>query len=404
MTRQLSALQSQNELEWHISGSKSESNRLLILQAFYPQIKITNLSNSNDTQVLKKALQNSSNIVDVGHAGTAMRFLTAYFASQATAEVFLTGSQRMQERPIKILVEALRNLGAKIEYAKQEGFPPLLIKPAVLTKSQVSLPANISSQYISALLLIAPRQKNGLQIGLTQTVTSLPYIEMTLNLLRQLGAKINFQNNTISVDYLKEPIKNNFQVEPDWSSASYFYSLAALSKTASISLPGFSKNSLQGDVQVAEIYKQLGVKTSFTETGIRLKKQTANNYSKNLELDLSNTPDLAQTIVVTCLGLNISCNLKGLHTLKIKETDRLQALKTELEKFGAKVKITSDSLQLLPAEKLVENVQVETYQDHRMAMAFAPLAVKIPLSIKNPEVVKKSFPDFWKALAAAGIR
>ncbi len=404
MMRQLSASQNQLDLEWQISGSKSESNRLLILQAFYPQIKITNLSSSQDTQVLKKALQSKSQSINIGHAGTAMRFLTAYFSVIATKEIGLTGSQRMQERPIKILVEALRNLGAKIEYAKQKGFPPLVIKPSTLSGNQVSLPANISSQYISALLLIAPQLKNGLQIGLTQNITSLPYIKMTLSLLRQLGVKTNFQNNTISVNFLEKPIQNNFQVEPDWSSASYFYSLVALSKTSKILLPGFVNNSIQGDAEIIEIYKQFGVKTSFTEKGISLQKDEGNNYPKKVELDLSNTPDLAQTIAVTCLGLNISCVLNGLHTLKIKETDRLQALKTELEKFGAKVQISHDQLKLSPTQNLEKDVLVETYQDHRMAMAFAPLAVKTPLTIQNPEVVKKSFPNFWKALAAAGIR
>lgn len=401
---QLEAFKKNIDVQWNISGSKSESNRLLILKALFPEIEIINLSNSQDTQVLQEALQNENTKIDIHHAGTAMRFLTAYYAAFTKKELVVTGSKRMQERPIKILVEALRKIGAKIDYLSTAGYPPLQIKPAKLSSNQVVLPATISSQYISALLLIAPKLKNGLQLNLTGKITSLPYIQMTLKLLQNLGVKTSFKNNSIEVEPIENPLKKQFVVESDWSSASYFYSLAALSNSAKISLATFQKNSLQGDAKVAKIYAQLGVKTTFTENGILLEKDEDVSYPNIVQLDLTDTPDLAQTIAVTCLGLQIKCKLSGLHTLKIKETDRLSALKTELEKFGASVLINDSQLELRPSKTLATEVTVATYQDHRMAMAFAPLVLKTKLEIKNPEVVEKSFPDFWKAFESAKIK
>ncbi|MEZ4778519.1 MAG: 3-phosphoshikimate 1-carboxyvinyltransferase [Flavobacteriaceae bacterium] len=390
--------------EIQITGSKSESNRLLILQVLYPQITIENLSESDDTQYLQKALQSSESIVDIHHAGTAMRFLTAYFATKENVEVALTGSTRMQERPIAILVDALRDLGANIEYEKKEGFPPLKIKGKKLIKNQVSVAANTSSQYLSALLLVASSLPNGLILSLEGEITSLPYLTMTLALLEQVGIESTFSENTITILPQKSINKQTVVVESDWSSASYFYSIVALSEGLEISLKSYRYPSLQGDAALAEIYEQLGVTTEFfpKENSLKLSKDKS-KLPKAVSLHLVNTPDIAQTIAVTCFGLGVACHLTGLHTLKIKETDRLLALQTELEKMGATVNVTEDSLSLFPSEKLVENSIIATYNDHRMAMAFAPLALKTALQIEDPEVVSKSFPTFWQDLEKLGF-
>ena len=377
-----------------IPGSKSESNRALILQKLFPSIHIDNLSDSDDTLYLMKALETKNDLIDIGHAGTAMRFLTAFFAVQDGQEVVLTGSDRMQDRPISILVDALNQLGADIKYSKIEGFPPLKIKGKALNQSKITLKANVSSQYISALLLIAPALKNGLELTLDGKITSVPYIKMTLVLLNQIGCETSFVGNQIKVSKLNSAKPILLKIEPDWSSASYFYSLVALHPKAEILLKGFTKNSLQGDAQVAEIYNSLGVKTIFESDGIRLKSKPIERTSR-LSLNLENTPDLAQTIACTYLGLGIDCHLTGLHTLKIKETDRLTALQNELTKFGAKVSITDDHLELFAIKNLQRDVLIETYNDHRMAMAFAPLSLKTPIQIGNPEVVSKSYKNFW---------
>lgn len=385
-----------------ITGSKSESNRALILQALYPTISLSNLSNSDDTVVLQKALSVKEGTVDIHHAGTAMRFLTAYLASQEGVEVVLTGSSRMQERPIKLLVNALKDLGADISYLEKEGFPPLKITGKKLHKSSVTVQANISSQYISALMLIGASLPNGLDINLKGLVTSAPYINMTLELLHYFGIEAQFEGQLITIQPKKKIEPRTFEIESDWSSASYYFSIAALSKTAKLKLKNYKHFSLQGDSQIVSIYHELGIKTIFNENEILLEKQSVKK-PKSLQLDLQNMPDLAQTIAVTCLGLGIGCELKGLHTLKIKETDRLVALKNEMEKFGAKVVITHDCLRLSPIGSLNENVEVETYNDHRMAMAFAPLALKIPLTIKDAGVVSKSYPEFWKDMESIGF-
>ncbi len=390
-----------------ITGSKSESNRLLLLQALYPSIYIENLSNSDDSNLMQSALQSTENIIDIHHAGTAMRFLTAYFSIQKGREIILTGSNRMQERPIQILVEALQQLGAEISYEKNHGFPPLKIKGKTLTKSKVTLNANVSSQYISALLLIAPKLKNGLELTLEGKITSIPYIEMTLSLLSEIGVETSFKNKLVKVNYLENisPLGIKGLVESDWSSASYYYSIVALSNIGTkIELSYYKKDSLQGDSALTEIYKELGVQTTFKNNSIIIKKSLITNRQSSMKLDLGNAPDLAQTIVVTCFGLGIECFLTGLQTLKIKETDRLLALKNEIEKLGGQVKITQDSLQLLVSKNSNKNVNIETYNDHRMAMAFAPLALNKSIVINDAEVVSKSYPNFWNDLKTIGFQ
>lgn len=395
---------SSENLKINICGSKSESNRLLILQAQFPNISIENLSDSDDTAVLQKGLKISKGTVDVHHAGTAMRFLTAYFAATEGTEVLLTGSARMQQRPIGILVEALKSLGADIEYAQNEGFPPLRIKGKKLLKNEVTIKADVSSQYISALMLIAPALPKGLKISLQGKTTSVPYIEMTLQLLKNIGISGDFKKNVISISSAENVDDKLMIVESDWSSASYFYSLVALSDDLQITLGSFSKESLQGDAALVQIYESFGVQTYFniSEKTISLSKKDT-QLPDSLLLDLANTPDLAQTIAVSCFGLGIGCRLTGLHTLKIKETDRLSALKIELEKLGASVQIDESSLNLEKSFHLNPEVSIETYQDHRMAMAFAPLALKTQLTINNAEVVSKSYPNFWEDIQKMGI-
>ena len=377
-----------------ITGSKSESNRLLILQQFYTNLKIENVSNSDDTIVLQKALKSTSNEINIGHAGTAMRFLTAYFAVKENAEIVLTGSQRMQNRPVKILVSALRELGAEIHYLKNEGYPPLKIKGKKLHGNYVEIEGNISSQYISALLLIAPTLPKGLQLKFKSEVTSVPYIEMTLQLLKEIGIQFSWQGECIIIKPRSNIETKTIMVESDWSSASYFYSVAALCPKSEIRLSFFKKGSLQGDAVLPKIYKNLGVSTVFESNSIVLKNRKILNFDP-LNLNLINTPDIAQTIAVTCFGLGIECFLSGLHTLKIKETDRLVALKNEIEKLGGEVHITNESLHLKSSTKFNENMDIATYDDHRMAMAFAPLAIKVPLGIEDSNVVSKSYPSFW---------
>ena len=384
--------------ELTITGSKSESNRLLVLQALYPQIDIRNLSNSDDSQVTQKGLRSQSNIVDIHHAGTAMRFLTAYFAIQPDREIVLTGSERMQERPIKLLVEALNGLGADITYEKEPGFPPLIIRGKEITKDQLALPANISSQYISALMLIAPKLKNGLKIDLLGETTSVPYIKMTQSIMDQLGFETAFDGNQIIIKPISKINANRWTVESDWSSASYFYSIVALADSGEITLSNYFEKSKQGDAALSEIYEKFGVKTTHSNGKITLSKVEGFNLPNYIMLNLKNTPDLAQTIAVSCLGLDLDCKLTGLHTLKIKETDRLTALKIELEKLGAEVKITDRSLELVNSTKINKNISIDTYNDHRMAMAFAPLGLKVPININNAEVVSKSYPGFWDDL------
>ncbi|WP_029270574.1 3-phosphoshikimate 1-carboxyvinyltransferase [Flavobacterium sp. KJJ] len=380
-----------------VTGSKSETNRLLLLKALFPNITLANTSNSDDSEVMQKALIGNDEIVDIHHAGTAMRFLTAYFAVNENREVVMTGSSRMQERPIKILVEALGQLGVEISYEKEEGYPPIRIKGKKVTASKVTLAANVSSQYISALLLVASKLENGLELTLEGEITSIPYIKMTLALLKDLDIQTSFEGNVIKVHPKAEVASKEMVVESDWSSASYFFSLVALADTASITLSSYKENSLQGDSELVSLYEKLGVQTTFEGNKMTLVKQADFKF-EDVNFELNNTPDIAQTIVVTCLGLGIGCHLTGLHTLKIKETDRLEALRIELTKLGANISVTNDSLTLVASENINHNVKISTYNDHRMAMAFAPLALKVPIIIENAEVVSKSYPDFWNDL------
>jgi len=387
-----------------ITGSKSETNRLLILQYLYPNIKIINPSQSEDSVVLKKALYSSSNTIDIYHAGTAMRFLTALFSIIESKEIILTGSLRMQNRPIEVLVSSLKKIGANINYLEKNGYPPLKIIGKKLIKDKVSLDSNISSQYISALMLIAPKLKNGLLIKLNGTITSKPYILMTQSILKKIGIKADFNQNYIKVEPYRDVIKpTQIVVESDWSSASYYYSLVSLSSIGTeIILSNFKKNSLQGDSILSMIFLDFGVQTVYENNKIILTKV---KMSKNqINYNLINSPDIAQTIAVTCLGLGINCFLTGLHTLLIKETNRLQALKTEIEKFGAKVYIDKDSINISKSQNLKDNVKIDTYEDHRMAMSFAPLSLVTNIQINNAEVVAKSYPDYWADLKKIGIK
>ena len=388
-----------------IPGSKSESNRLLILKGCYPNISITNLSNSDDTISLLKGIEQVDGIVDVHHAGTAMRFLTAYFASKKGVDIIIMGSKRMHERPIRILVDALNDLGADIHYLKNKGFPPLKIIGTDLNVSSVNLNAAVSSQYISALMLIAPSLKNGLTINLEGKITSIPYIDMTLDLLKKVGVSGTFSNNKIEIKHTKTVNSIAVNEESDWSSASYYFSIIALSNNLELTLNNFSKNSMQGDSKIISIFQKLGVETIFNknDNSILLRHQKT-EIIDCLSLNLNDTPDIAQTLAVTCFGLGIPCKLEGLKTLKIKETDRLLALKTELEKLGANVTITEESITVFCSRKIIENITIETYQDHRMAMAFAPLVLKVPINILEPNVVTKSYTTFWKDLLKIGVK
>ena len=309
----------------------------------------------------------------------------------------------MLERPIKILVDALIELGAKIDYKKKQGYPPLIINGRNILGGSIELSSEISSQYISSLLLIAPKLKNGLELFLKGNVTSLPYIEMTCNLLKKIGVGVDFDASKIKIFPKNEISPVTIDVESDWSSASYYYSIIALAKKGNVVLSTFNNKSLQGDNVIVKIYDDFGVKTTFLNKKIILEKTS--NVKKHIDLDLIKSPDLAQTIVVSCYGLGISCNLSGLHTLKIKETDRLLALYNELKKIGAKVEITENSIFLNErTNEINENVPIETYNDHRMAMAFAPLALISNLKIKYPSVVSKSYPYFWNDLSKLGFK
>lgn len=398
MQKKLSKRKLLSGKEIQISGSKSETNRVLLLQALFPEISMENASNSDDSQVMTKALQQGQGTIDIHHAGTAMRFLTAFFAIQQGKNVILTGSPRMKERPIEILVNALNDLGADISYLEKEGFPPLHIKGKKLINSTLQINSNTSSQYISALLLIAPFLDNGLKINLIGNTTSVPYIKMTLDLLTQIGVENSFIGNRIEVKNFSGTQPQHIVIESDWSSASYWYSFVALSEIGTnLTLSAYKSGSLQGDSVLAEIYTFFGVRTTFVENKIRLEKITSAK-SKHFVCDLQNTPDIAQTLAVTCLAMEISCELLGLHTLKIKETDRLYALKTELTKLGASVEITDDTLTIKECSQIKSNIAVDTYNDHRMAMAFAPLMLKTDIIINDSQVVSKSYPDFWNDL------
>ncbi|MCT4582302.1 MAG: 3-phosphoshikimate 1-carboxyvinyltransferase [Flavobacteriales bacterium] len=384
-----------------LPASKSESNRVLIINQLAGEEfnGLKNLSDAEDTKILKRLLQTKQESLDVGHAGTAMRFLTAYLAINSKDRVVeLTGSERMKQRPIKLLVEALNSLGAEIHYLDQEGYPPIQIRKGKLLGEQVSIDPSISSQYLSALLMIAPYLKNGLNIKLEGNVVSAPYIEMTIQLMRHFGVKVEEKSGSYFIPNQRY-ISTQYVVESDWSAAAYWYEMASLSDRCEIQLDGLRENSLQGDTALTFIYQQLGVETVWNKRGVLLKKQknVQYDYDKVYQFDLINSPDLAQSLICTCAGLGIKAYFSGLSTLKIKETDRLLALQKELKKMNVSLEIGDDYASLSYRAMLKRpTAPIDTYNDHRMAMAFAPLVLKVnEMELNSPEVVKKSYPSFW---------
>lgn len=402
-----------NEVELNIPSSKSISNRALILQAIdHKAIKISNLSTANDTVVLQKALHqvktsktNQTITINIGLAGTAFRFLTAFLATKKGTFI-LNGAKRIQERPIKPLVDALRQLGADIQYLDKENFAPLLIKGKKLQAKAIDISAEISSQFISALLLISPKIENGLVLNLKGEIYSKPYIEMTLALLNHFGITSSFKGNKIEIKEQKLQA-NHLAIEADWSSASYIYSVLALAKKGKVFLPNYAKNSLQGDSKVADLFLPFGVKTNYTTTGILLEKTSPTIAF--FEYNFAQQPDLAQTFVALCVGLGIEAKLSGLESLQIKETDRIQALHTEIERLGWSLTATANNSYDLKANEskktIAKNIQFKTYKDHRMAMCLAPLALKFDaFYIEDEAVVIKSNPLFWEQMKTLGFR
>jgi len=385
-----------------LDGSKSISNRALILNALSDEeIHLTGLSSSDDTRVLQAALSSTNETIDIGAAGTSMRFLTAFLASQEGAQKVLTGSVRMKKRPIGVLVEALQKMGADIQYAANENCPPLNIQGRKLSGGKITMPASTSSQFISALLLIAPSLKNGIEIELEGKIVSRPYIQMTVDLLKEFGISADFKENILQVPSHK--IKGgNFQVEADWSAASYYYSIAALSEEAEIRLFGLQEDSWQGDSKIQKIGEKIGVASSWQQDHLLLKK--SNNPITNFDFDFLTCPDLAQTVVAAVAALNLQCHFTGLETLAHKETDRIQALKKELAKAEVLIEAKSDQCKTTGNFNDSKAISIETYEDHRMAMAFAPLALQLPgITIEDPMVVTKSYPNYYEDLKRLGF-
>ena len=400
--------------EIHLSGSKSISNRVLLIKALCGRpFEIFNLSDSDDTVTMHKLLNGVDENYDAHHAGTTFRFLTAYLATQDGIQ-FLTGSERMKQRPVKALVDALNYLGANITYTENEGYPPLKIgSPSADWKKEITLSADISSQYITALLLIAPILKDGLKIHLKGNIVSKPYIEMTINIMNYFGVSVLWDQNTLEISQQKYKEKD-FHVEADWSAASYYYTIAGFCKNAELTLHGLHKFSLQGDSAIVEIGKNFGIETVCGENLIVLKKKEQFSLPKHFEYDFLKVPDLAQSIAVLCAGLGIDSLFTGLQTLKIKETDRIQALQNELRKMNVFFnKMPSKHSKKTGIEYFLlegkANVNLEyipsisTYNDHRMAMSFAPLGLIFPIMIENPRVVSKSYPAFWDDIKSLGF-
>ncbi len=396
----------------NIPASKSISNRALIIQALCKEsIVLENLSIADDTKVLQDALLTIKNnktlnktlLINVGLAGTAFRFLTAFLSVQK-GNFILTGNQRIQERPIKPLVKVLLELGADITYIEKDGFAPLFIKGKELKGKTIEIKANISSQFISALMLIAPSIQNGLNIKLIGEISSLPYIEMTAKTMNYFGVTVALKDKTIAISNQKYKGEKLF-IEADWSSSSYFYECMALAKKGNLILENYSKNSIQGDKEIVNIFKQFGVYTKFKNNQIILSKNKA--ISTVFKYNFIDQPDLAQTVIATCIALNIEGELTGLASLKIKETDRILALQNEIKKVNWNLIASKNDVYLLTknTKKLIEKkIIIKTYKDHRMAMSFAPLCLKFgKINIKNPEIVSKSNPLFWKQLKEIGF-
>ena len=388
-----------------LPSSKSISNRALIINALgNGTYKPENLSDCDDTMVMIRALDENQphDTIDIMAAGTAMRFLTAYLSVTPGSRI-ITGTQRMQQRPIELLVNALRELGAEIEYVNNEGFPPLRIHGRELIKDHICLPGNVSSQYISALLMIGPSLKNGLKVTLTGDIISKPYINLTIQLMSDFGAQVSWINDH-KLQVAPQPYRSiPYYIESDWSAASYWYQMAALSQKATVTLPGLFKNSYQGDSKVADIFRNMGIETIFGDKTVTLQK--TGTCAERLDYDFINQPDLAQTFVVTCALMNIPFRFSGLQSLKIKETDRMAALICEMKKLGYVLQEYDGSVLSWEGERCEPTGEaIDTYEDHRMAMAFAPAALVLPnLCINNPHVVSKSYPHYWEDLQKAGF-
>ena len=386
-----------------LPASKSISNRALIMSALaINNFEINNISDCDDTKVMLEAFKFESNEIDVKAAGTSMRFLTAFF-SLLPGEWALTGSKRMKERPISILVNALRELGANIEYLENDGYPPLLIKGCKLDGGEITLDGSISSQFISALMMIAPSMSNGLTIKLEGEITSIPYIKLTQSMQRKFGVGVFWQDNIIKIPHV-EYEQSEFLVESDWSAASYWFEMVALADSGSVKLLGLFEDSYQGDSKILELFKDLGVTSQFVEDGLILSKSEI--LTKKFFYDFSDIPDLAQTFAVTCCMLGIPFLFSGLKTLKIKETDRINALKVELKKLGFVLYDRDDCILEWDGEKcpVDQEATIDTYDDHRMAMSIAPAVLKMKsLLMNDPAVISKSYPNYWNDLKSVGF-
>ena len=386
-----------------LASSKSESNRALIINALSGSTNdLQRLANARDTETMLRLLKSNDETLDVLDAGTTMRFLTAFTAIQGKKRV-LTGSSRMKERPIKLLVDALTDLGADISYLENDGYPPIQINGFDREKgsNKITIRGDVSSQYISALLMVGPSLPEGIELTLTGKIGSKPYIQMTLNLMAHFGAHYTWNNDVVRIEpSAYKP--NEYTIEADWSGASYWYSIVALAEDAEIELYGLRKDSNQGDSVLVELMEKLGVKTTFTEKGVKL---TKTSHEASIDWDFTHCPDIAQTISVICAVKGVNARLTGLESLRIKETDRIEAIKNELQKFNVTVEIEGDEAITITKPKFTiqsENA-VATYKDHRMAMSYAPLALLGDVRIENPDVVVKSYPDYWKDLTSVGF-
>ncbi len=388
-----------------LTAGKSESNRALLIKALCEDdFQINNLAIAKDTETMIRLLATKGTIKDVGPAGTTMRFLTAYYAA-TEGEVILTGSERMKNRPIKILVDALKQIGAEITYMEKDGCPPLKISGKKLRGGRVVMDGSVSSQYISAIIMIAPTLSGGLEIELTGKIASVPYLNMTLKLIEEFGAEYVWEGNKIIIKEGKY-VGKEYTIEADWSGASYWYQIAALAETADITIVGLKQKSLQGDSEIVDLFNKLGVKTVFSEGSLRITREKDAELPTELKFDFSDCPDVAQTLASTVAGLGVKGHFLGLESLRIKETDRIQAIKNELKKFNVHVDILGDDEIIVQAGKLEEvDSFIETYDDHRVAMSIAPLCLKQEggIDIKESEVVVKSYPDYWKDLAQVGL-
>lgn len=394
------------DVEISLPLSKSISNRALIINALTPGApELKSVAQCDDTDAMATALKSGETTVDIGAAGTAMRFLTAYFAAKPGCDVILTGSDRMLERPIAPLVDALRSIGADIAYSGKEGFPPLHIKGKTLTGGNITIDAGISSQYISALMMIAPVLESGLTITLDGDIISMPYIRMTASIMEKYGISPEIEGNTITIASGTYTAPAGFEVEADWSAASYWFEIQALT-CGWTALLGLHEHSCQGDSGIVDLFRDLGVETGFETEPLRASLEASPELSPRFTADLSSTPDVAQTFAVTCAMLGVPFRLSGLRSLRIKETDRIAALSQELLKVGVMVQTEGDEVIEWDGKRrpVTEIPSFDTYSDHRMAMAFAPVAVFIPgIVIKDAGVVTKSYPEFWNHLTKAGF-